>query len=142
MSINYFESKESKERATYILESYNCSNLLNEQSDAYILDEFIDNYNWDDGFEAPYFILNHKNCELGTALKIFYFSAGTDMLEAGYKNYKLGHWVEFIEYAYKKIAEGNYKSQFIAFKFPLMEDEKVDIKEAGWPNVFIEDIAV
>ena len=44
MSVNYFESKESKERAVFILESYDCPDLLKEQSDAFALDEFIDNY--------------------------------------------------------------------------------------------------
>jgi len=62
-------------RAEFILETYDCPDLLKEQSDAYALDEFIDNYNWDDGLETPYFILKHMNCELGTALKIFYLGA-------------------------------------------------------------------
>ena len=81
MSVNYFESKESKERAVFILESYDCPDLLKEQSDAFALDEFIDNYNWDDGLETPYFILNHRNCELGTALKIFYLGEGIAMVQ-------------------------------------------------------------
>ena len=142
MSVNYFESKESKERAVFILESYDCTDLLKEQSDAFALDEFIDNYNWDDGLETPYFILNHRNCELGTALKIFYLGEGIAMVQVDYTNHKLGHWVEFIEYTFKRIVEGNYKSKYIAFKFPLMERSKQRIKEAGWPKVFIEDIVV
>lgn len=142
MSENYFESKKSKERAEFILETYDCPDLLKEQSNAYALDEFIDDYNWDDGLETPYFILNHMNCELGTALKIFYLGAGTDMLEARYKDYRLGHWVEFIEYTFKRITEGNYSSKLIAFKFPLKESSKMRIKDAGWPEFFIEDIVV
>lgn len=123
MDANYFESKKSKERAAYILESYNCSDLLKEQSDAYTLDGFIEDYNWDDGLEVPYFILNHPKCELGTALKIFYLGAGDEMLKEDYQDYKLGHWVE-------------------PFKFPYKERNKRNIKEAGWPELFIKDIDV
>lgn len=144
MSENYFESKRCKERVTYLLgqEGYECPDLLNDQSSAYALDRFIDDYNWDDGLEVPFCILNHPDCELGTALKIFYFVEGERMLEEKYKDYQLGHWVEFIVYAYKGIAEGNYKSQFIAFKFPFTKSYKKHIKESGWPEFFIEDIVV
>lgn len=142
MSGNYFESKEGKERATFILEEYDCLDLLNEHSDAFSLDEFIDDYNWDDGLEVPYFVLNHRNCELGTALKIFYLSEGIAMVQANYRDHQLGHWVEFIEYTFKKIVEGNYKTKNVSFKFPLMESSKKFIKEAGWPEYFLEDIVV
>lgn len=138
----YFESKESKERAAYILKSLDCPSLLNEQWDEYTLDEFIDNYNWDDGLEVPYFILNHPKCELGTALKIFYLGEGSGMLDKGYQDYELGHWVEFIEYTFQRIVDGNYSSKHIPFKFPLMESSKKCIKEAGWPQYFVEDIVI
>ena len=64
------------------------------------------------------------------------------MLEENYKNYQLGHWVEFAEYTFKRIVERNYSSKLIAFKFPLKEDFKRSIKEAGWPDIFIENIVV
>ena len=134
MSQNYFESKECKEKVSYMLEEYENPDLLNEKSNAYMLDGFILEYNWDDGPEVPYFILNHRNCELGTALKIFYFAEGEDMLEERYKDYQLGHWIEFIEYTYKKIAENDYKSQLIEFKCPLSETYKKHIK----PELFTE----
>lgn len=142
MSEIYFESKRSRERAEYMLETYDCPDLLKEQSEASLLDGFIDNYNWDDGLEIPYFILKHVNCELGTALKIFYLAEGTEMLKTGYQDYQLGNWVEFIEYAFQRIAEGNYSSKLISFQFPLNRVSKMKIKKAGWPNLFIEDIVV
>ena len=39
------------------------------------------NYNWDNGFEIPYNIINNKNCDLGTALMIFYDADGYRVLE-------------------------------------------------------------
>lgn len=138
----YFESKESKEVAAVILESLGSSDLFNEQCDEYTLDGFVDNYNWDDGLEVPYLILNHPKCELGTALKIFYLSEGSGMLDEDYQDYELGHWVEFVEYTFKRIVDGNYSTKHIPFKFPLMESSKKYIKAAGWPEFFIEDIVV
>lgn len=142
MSENYFKSAKCQEQVTFMLGEYECPDLLSEKSDAYVLDEFIDEYNWDDGLEIPYCILNHPNCELGTALKIFYLGEGSAMLSEGYQNRTLGHWVEFIEYTYKRVSEGNYQSKLIGFNFPLMESAKENIKKAGWPEFFIEDIIV
>ena len=39
------------------------------------------NYNWDNGFEIPYSIINNENCDLGTALMIFYYADGYRVLE-------------------------------------------------------------
>ena len=39
------------------------------------------NYNWDNGFEIPYSIINNENCDLGTALMIFYDADGYRVLE-------------------------------------------------------------
>jgi hypothetical protein len=143
MSENYFETKESMERVKFLLKEYGCPDLLNEASDAGMLDRFIHNYNWDDGLEVPYFVGKHKNCELGTALKMFYFAQGTDMLEEGYRSeLEDDEWVSFIDYLYKRIAESDFGSGKIEFKFPDDERTKEDIRKAGWSKVFVEDIII
>ena len=40
-------------------------------SDSKLLHVIAGNYNWDNGFDIPYSIINNNNCDLGTALMIF-----------------------------------------------------------------------
>lgn len=62
--------------------------MLYEKSSEEVLDElytidnnevlniFMYNYNWDNGFEIPKLILQKKECDLSTALMIFYSADG------------------------------------------------------------------
>jgi hypothetical protein len=40
------------------------------------LHAFVVHYNWDDGFAAPGAVLEHRECERGTALHIYYALGG------------------------------------------------------------------
>ena len=59
---------------------------------------FASNYNWDNGFEIPNIIINNTNCDLGTALMLFYSADGYRMLEdeQGFTASNLGKWKEFL----------------------------------------------
>ena len=50
-------------------------------TDSELLHIIAANYNCDNGFEIPYNIINNKNCDLGTALMIFYDADGYRVLE-------------------------------------------------------------
>lgn len=50
-------------------------------TDSELLHVIAGNYNWDNGFEIPYNIIKNKNCDLGTALMIFYDADGYRVLE-------------------------------------------------------------
>ncbi len=54
-----------------ILKDYGKSGLLKNSTKAKDLDEFIEEYNWDDGFEVPHFIAVHPNCSQGTKEKMY-----------------------------------------------------------------------
>ena len=60
-----------------ILKDYGKSGLLKNSTKAKDLDEFIEEYNWDDGFEVPHFIAVHPNCSQETKEKMY------DLVEGG-----------------------------------------------------------
>lgn len=92
---DYFATK-GLEECKEILKSYGKSKLLNKCTSLQELNDFIDEYNWDDGVEVPYFIMHHKNCDLKLRKKIFELGAG-DCIEADtYINTKKDPWKQFI----------------------------------------------
>lgn len=137
-----FETKYSINRVNFLLEEYDKVHLLNEETSAIELDEFIQIYNWDDGLEVPFFIMQHKNCELGIALKMFYLSEGLGFFEEDFYDYFNEDWVAFVEILYNKIINGEFKKGgIIKFKVPLDETTKKNLKDMrNIPNVLVTDI--
>ena len=93
--------KSKKEYVYKLLYSENKKDTIDEIksiTDSELLHIIAGNYNWDNGFESPYNIINNKNCDLGTALMIFYDADGYRALEnkEELKNPNLKEWVNFI----------------------------------------------
>jgi len=59
-----------------VLKDYDKSSILKKTAKAEALDSFIEEYNWDDGLEVPYFIAVHPNCGMETKKKIFDLAEG------------------------------------------------------------------
>ena len=97
------------------------------------------NYNWDNGFEVPYSIINNENCDLGTALMIFYDADGYRVLECQdeLKNSNLEEWTHFIKELHKNILSNKYKVNNIKFIPPLT---KVQIFKLKKSNSNINDV--
>lgn len=93
--VDYFATQ-GLEICKEILKSYRKSKLLNKGTSLQELDDFIDEYNWDDGVEVPYFIMHHKNCDLNLRKKIFKLGAGDCIDEDTYVNTKKDPWKQFI----------------------------------------------
>ena len=92
-------------------------------SDSSTLHVFMCSYNWDDGLEIPAAVLSNKNCELATALMIFYQAEGERYLsdrEAVKKDYS-DPWAEFIEKLYERIINGGFVQGDILFEPPLVK---------------------
>lgn len=136
-----FETKLRADRVSFLLEVYEKKNLLDEATDSVELDEFIDIYQWDDGFEVPFFIMQHRNCELGTALKMFYLIDGLGIFEEDFYDYFNEDWVAFVEILYNKILNEEFKWNHIKFKIPLEDIDKKELKAAhNIMDIFITDI--
>nr|WP_010243290.1 DUF4274 domain-containing protein [Acetivibrio cellulolyticus] len=75
------------------------------------------NYNWDNGFKVPYQIINNSNCDLGTALMLFYNADGFRFLQSysDFTSSSQDNWKEFLVYLYRKIENNEYALQKIGY---------------------------
>ena len=93
--VDYFAT-EGKEICKENLKSYKKSRLLSDKTTLQELNDFVDQYNWDDGVEIPYFIMYHKNCDLALRKKLFEFGAGDCIDKDTYKDTNKDPWKRFI----------------------------------------------
>jgi hypothetical protein len=117
--------------------------IIDKNTDRYELDKKLDYYNWDDGFEFPNQIINHPNCELGTALKTFYLAGGELYLRHDLpENDSTKERFDFLQYLYGKIVNCCYIGRYVGFTLPLNKVQKYKLLKAfsDIPTVFIEDI--
>ncbi|BCJ95507.1 hypothetical protein acsn021_30760 [Anaerocolumna cellulosilytica] len=136
-----FETEYIANRVKLLLEEYEKIDLLNKETSAIELNEFLDLYNWDDGVEIPFFIMQHKNCELGTALKMFYLSGGLGFFDDDFYDYFNEEWVAFVEILYNKIINNEFKRGVINFDVPLDESEKRELKDTyNISDILITDL--
>ena len=76
--------KSKKEYVYKLLYSENKKDTIDEIksiTDTELLHIIAGNYNCGNGFEIPYNIINNSNCDLGTALIIFFDDDGHRILE-------------------------------------------------------------
>lgn len=140
-SCDLFETKDCAERVGFLLEEYEEADLLEPETGSIRLDEFIDSYQWDDGFELPFYIMQHKNCELGTALKMFYCSEGLEFFEEDFYEYFDEKWIAFVEILYHKIENKEFKRGIVKFEIPFDAETRKERKDTlRIPEVFLTDI--
>ncbi|MBB6716538.1 DUF4274 domain-containing protein [Clostridium gasigenes] len=129
-----------------LLYSENKENTIREIeciSDSELLHVITGNYNWDNGFEIPYSIVNNKNCDLGTALLIFYYADGYRVLENSdvINNLNLKQWDNFISEIKERILNNKFQCNRIKFIPPLTKVQIFKFKKNN-PNidkVFLEE---
>ena len=112
-------------------------------TDSKLLHIIAANYNWDDGFEIPYNIINNDNCDLGTALKVFYDADGYRVLEnrEELNNSNSKEWTSFILQLEDRILNNKFNVNHIKFIPPLTKVQIFKLKKSN-PNinkVFIEE---
>ena len=93
--VDYFAT-EGKAICKENLKSYKKSSLLSDKTTLRELNDFVDQYNWDDGVEIPYFIMYHRNCDLELRKKLFELGAGDCIDEDTYKDANKDPWKRFI----------------------------------------------
>lgn len=138
--------KSKKEYVYKLLYSKNRKDTIDEIksiTDFKLLHIIAGNYNWDNGFEIPYSIINNKNCDLGTALMIFYDADGYRALEnkEELKNPNLKEWTNFILKIREKITNNEFKVNHIKFIPPLTKVQIFKLKKnnPSITKVFIEE---
>ncbi|WP_051542219.1 DUF4274 domain-containing protein [Clostridium lundense] len=142
---NPFKTEKSKNRLNFLWEIEEEFNeefkRFTDNTTSIELHDFLENYNWDDGFEIPYYIINHKNCELATALNAFYLAEGLDIFDDDFEDSFDENWIYFIKYLYKKIVYDKYLVKTISYKIPLTDIYKKELEDTySLEKVFLEDI--
>ena len=112
-------------------------------SDSKLLHVIAGNYNWDNGFDIPYSIINNNNCDLGTALMIFYNADGYRVLENKdeLKNPNLEQWSNFISEIENRILNNKFRYNNIKFIPQLNKIQIFKLKKnnSNIDKVFLED---
>ncbi|MCM1541028.1 MAG: DUF4274 domain-containing protein [Blautia sp.] len=115
---------------------------LAQTEDPEILYMYAYNYNWDDGFDIPQAILDHKKCELSTALLIFYMADGERYLSDKTDTGQESRWYSFVKDLHEAILAGRYQKGKIGFHAPLSKVQAYKLKKCltMQENIFVEDI--
>lgn len=112
-----------KELIAYLV--YECEDIeevkkkVKAISDEETLFAFMNNYNWDDGFDIPSIALKSKHCKLATALKIFYDAGGGEALMEKSLMRGSDKWAKFVKGLYAKIIENKYEQGSVGYNIPL-----------------------
>lgn len=115
---------------------------ISKIQDNEILYVYAYNYNWDDGFEIPQKILSNKECELSTALLLFYSADGYSYLLDKFSQENLSEWFSFVTKLYTSILNKNYPPKKIGYKIPLSKVQIYKLKKTltEQENIFIMDV--
>lgn len=134
-------TEKARKRAIFLTKEYGTEGLLDETTKGEELYLFLkEQYNWDDGFELPYYIAVHKNCELAVALKIFYDAEGIIMLSKIELSPKNTQWEQLLQTIYTRILEGEYQTGKVHYKIPLDEEKRKTLRAQGVEEIFLQDL--
>ncbi len=109
--------------------------------DPLVLHVVAANYNWDNGFGIPNVIIENKNCDLGTALMLFYLADGYRMLES-YSEFLASsnvEWKSFLLNLYNRIEKKDFNSQKLSYNNELSKVQVFKLKKSNpnIPNIFL-----
>ena len=104
------------------------------------LENMLNEYNWDNGFEIPKEILADPRCDLALALEIFYLSDGYAYLEDLGKTTDLKEWNSFITALYDDISNNKFPKTGKSFKIPLSKVQKYKLQKKGISKIFLIDL--
>ena len=104
------------------------------------LENMLNEYNWDNGFEIPKEILADRRCDLALALEIFYLSDGYAYLEDLEKTTDLKEWNSFITALYDDISNNKFPKTGKSFKIPLSKVQKYKLQKKGISKIFLIDL--
>lgn len=109
-----------------------------------LLHELASHYNWDDGFDIPLWIIDNENCELATALMLFYDGGGYELLEKSNKdlNNVNNKWNIFIHMIFDKLCNHEFKTLEIFYEPELTKVQKYKLTKLNpeLSNIFFDGV--
>lgn len=102
------------------------------------LQDAANRYNWNDGFSIPIEISNHAQCDLATALELFWLAEAivwfTGEIEADEYNHA---WAAFSGHITNRILDGYYKVGQGRFSSPLSRVQVYKYLKQGVPEILL-----
>ena len=123
-------------------ETENMKQKISTATDPKILSLFINDHNWDNGFDIPQTVLDNAACDLGIALQIFYLADGYSFLIDKSDDKNNENWYTFVSGLHDSIISGKYPKGTISFNVPLTKVQIYKLKGnlSKEEDVFIRDI--
>jgi hypothetical protein len=98
-------------------------------------------YNWDSGFAVPQAIADHPDCELATALALFWLSGAVEWLDpTRERNGWEASWRQFSTMLIPRILRGHYQRGSLSFDPGLTRVQRYKLEKAGVPAIFLEPV--
>ena len=123
----------------------NIAKVIETISNPKILHIIAYNYNWDNGFQVPSEVIKNENCDLGTALMIFYNADGYRLLvdDAEVSSSSNKEWSNFLNNLFKNLKNGHFKSQVISYipELSKVQIHKIRKNKPDISNIFLEKSA-
>jgi hypothetical protein len=105
------------------------------------LNYLIRHYNWDDGFSVPQSVSQHPQCDLATALEMFWLSEAVSVIDLEEPPSPLRReWFEFARLLTSRISSGHYPRGRNRFLPGLSRVEEYRFRKQGVPDVFLAPV--
>jgi hypothetical protein len=105
------------------------------------LNQLIDVYNWDDGFIVPNAVMEHRECDLGIALKMFWLSEAAQLFSDSFDDSKSPRqWIDFCRTLASLITTGTYVTSTITYMVPINSVAKRKLANRGVPAILYTDV--
>lgn len=116
--------------------------FISDTTDPILLHMIAGNYNWCDGFDVPQYIINNKNCDLGTALMIFELAEGYILFFDNLEDDDNDVWFKFVTELKTNIENGTYSNKAIQYIPELSRADKYKLKKSfpDIPDVFLDGV--
>ena len=111
--------------------------IAKESQNPFFLHEYAMSYNWDDGFDIADAVADNPNCDLGTALSLFWLAGAESLLasSAMKSEYNL-EWVAFCGKIISRITSGYYRLGPVSFEPDLGRVQLYKLQKLGIDPVF------
>ena len=125
------------DKALYSVDIAYAINLAKASRNTHLLYELANSYNWNDGLAVPTAIADNSDCDLGTALALFWHSSAIDAITGEiYAQPSDSDWLDFCRGLIDKIQAGIYKIGLVSFDPGLNKVQLYKLRKAGVPSIF------
>ncbi len=118
-----------------------CVKVVTDSNNPFFLQEYAITYNWDDGFEVPIAIADNINCDLGTALTLFWLAEGMCFFNGEVERNEYNNdWANFCEMLIERLTLDKYDLGPVSFKPEINKVTAYKYEKNGVPPVLYKEV--